>query len=128
MRIAIPVVSGEVFSPLANAEAFHFYEDDHGKIVREFLEPMEESGTDAAIGLLERYGIDALLCGTIDDTERTAVGMAGIMLFPGYSGKADDAALRFLSGSVVSDPNNHCNGCGFKGACSLKDKGGCGGN
>ena len=82
MRIAIPVVSGEVFSPLANAEAFHFYEDDHGKIVREFLEPMEESSTDAAVGLLERYGIDALLCGTIDDTERTAVGMAGIMLFP----------------------------------------------
>ena len=115
MRIAIPVVSGEVFSPLANAEAFHFYEDDHGKIVREFLEPMEESSTDAAVG-------------TIDDTERTAVGMAGIMLFPGYSGKADDAALRFLSGSVVSDPNNHCNACGFKGACSLKDKGGCGGN
>ena len=60
MRIAIPVVSGEVFSPLANAEAFHFYEDDHGKIVREFLEPMEESGTDAAVGLLERYGIDAV--------------------------------------------------------------------
>lgn len=81
-----------------------------------------------AVGLLEHYGIDALLCGTIDDTERTAVGMAGIMLFPGYSGKADDAALRFLSGSVVSDPNNHCNACGFKGACSLKDKGGCGGN
>ena len=54
--------------------------------------------------------------------------MAGLMLFPGYSGKADDAALRFLSGSVVSDPNNHCNACGFKGACSLKDKGGCGGN
>ena len=121
MRIAIPVVSGEVFSPLANAEAFHFYEDDHGKIVREFLEPMEESSTDAAVGLLERYGIDALLCGTIDDTERTAVGMAGI-------GKADDAALGFLSGSVISDPNNHCNACGFKGACSLKDKGGCGGN
>ena len=38
------------------------------------------------------------------------------------------AALGFLSGSVVSDPNNHCNACGFKGACSLKDKGGCGGN
>ena len=61
MRIAIPVVSGEVFSPLANAEAFHFYEDDHGKIVREFLEPMEESGTDAAVGLLEHYGIIELV-------------------------------------------------------------------
>ena len=48
------------------------------------------------------------------------------MLFPGVSGKADDAALGFLSGSVISDPNNHCNACGFKGACSLSDKGGCG--
>ena len=128
MRIAIPVAGEEVTSPLATAEAFHFYEDDHGKIVREFLEPMEERGIDAAVGLLERYGIDALLCGAIDDAERTAVGMAGIMLFPGYSGKADDAALRFLSGSVVSDPNNHCSACGFKGACSLTDKGSCNGN
>lgn len=128
MRIAIPVAGEEVSSPLAAAEAFHFYEDDHGKIVREFLEPMEERGIDAAVGLLERYGIDALLCGAIDDAERTAVGMAGIMLFPGYSGKADDAALRFLSGSVVSDPNNHCSACGFKGACSLTDKGSYNGN
>ena len=128
MRIAIPVAGEEVTSPLAAAEAFHFYEDDHGKIVREFLEPMEERGIDAAVGLLERYGIDALLCGAIDAAERTAAGMAGIMLFPGYSGRADDAALRFLSGSIVSDPNNHCNACGFKGACSLQDKGNCGGN
>ena len=128
MRIAIPVAGETVASPLGDAEGFRFYEDDHGRIVRQFLVPMEERGAKAAIDLLERYGIDALLCGTIDDTERTAVGMAGIMFFPGYSGKADDAALRFLSGSVVSDPNNHCNACGFKGACSLKDKGGCGGN
>ena len=128
MRIAIPVAGEDVASPLAAAEAFHFYEDDHGKIVREFLEPIEGRGVDAAVGLLERYSIDALLCGAIDNAGRTAVSMAGIMLFPGYSGKADDAALRFLSGSVVSDPNNHCNACGFKGACSLKDKGTCGGN
>ena len=91
-----------------------------------FLVPMEERGTKAAIDLLERYGIDALLCGTIDENERIAVGTAGLMLFPGYVGEADEAALRFLSGSIVSDPNNHCNACGFKGACSLKDKGGCG--
>ena len=127
MRIAVPVTEETVSSPLGSAEGFRFYEDDHGKIVRQFLVPMEESGTDAAVGLLERYGIDALLCSTIDESERTAVGMAGIMLFSGYSGKADDAALHFLSGSVVSDPNNHCNACGFKGACSLKDKGSCGG-
>lgn len=128
MRIAIPVRGDEVFSPMGEAEAFHFYEDDHGRITRQFLVPMEEAGLDSALELLEQYGIDALICGAASDEERHAVGTAGVMLFPGVSGKADDAALGFLSGSVISDPNNHCNACGFKGACSLKDKGGCGGN
>ncbi len=126
MRIAIPVRGDEVFSPMGEAEAFHFYEDDHGRITRQFLVPMEEAGLDSALELLEQYGIDALICGAASDEERHAVGTAGVMLFPGVSGKADDAALGFLSGSVISDPNNHCNACGFKGACSLSDKGGCG--
>ncbi len=126
MRIAIPVRGDEVFSPMGEAEAFHFYEDDHGRITRQFLVPMEKAGLDSALELLEQYGIDALICGAVSDEERHAVGTAGVMLFPGVSGKADDAALGFLSGSVISDPNNHCNACGFKGACSLSDKGGCG--
>ena len=126
MRIAIPVRGDEVFSPMGEAEAFHFYEDDHGRITRQFLVPMEEAGLDSALELLEQYGIDALICGAASDEERHAVGTAGVMLFPGVSGKADDAALGFLSGSVISDPNNHCNACGFKGACSLSDQGGCG--
>lgn len=126
MRIAIPVRGDEVFSPMGEAEAFHFYEDDHGRITRQFLVPMEKAGLDSTLELLEQYGIDALICGAVSDEERHAVGTAGVMLFPGVSGKADDAALGFLSGSVISDPNNHCNACGFKGACSLSDKGGCG--
>ena len=126
MRIAILVRGDEVFSPMGEAEAFHFYEDDHGRITRQFLVPMEEAGLDSALELLEQYGIDALICGAASDEERHAVGTAGVMLFPGVSGKADDAALGFLSGSVISDPNNHCNACGFKGACSLSDKGSCG--
>ena len=62
MRIAIPVAGETVASPLSDAEGFRFYEDDHGRIVRQFLVPMEERSTKAAIDLLERYGIDALLC------------------------------------------------------------------
>lgn len=126
MRIAIPVRGDDVFSPMSGAEAFHFYEDDHGRIMRQFLVPLPQPGLEGAIALLEQYGIDALICGAVSDEERRAAGMAGLMLFPGASGKADDAALGFLSGSVVSDPSNHCNACGFKSACSLKGKGGCG--
>lgn len=122
MRIAIPVARDEVFAPLSGAEAFHFYEDDHGKIVRQFLVPMETSGTAAAIELLERYGIDALICGKVSEEERREAGAAGIMLFPDAAGSADKAALAFLSGTVVFDPNNACNACGHGHSCSMDCK------
>lgn len=122
MRIAIPVARDEVFAPLGGAEAFHFYEDDHGKIVRQFLAPMETSGTAAAIELLERYGIDALICGKVSEEERREAGAAGIMLFPDAAGSADKAALAFLSGTVVFDPNNACNACGHGHSCSMDCK------
>ena len=124
MRIAIPIAGEEVFSPLGGAEAFRFYEDDHGRIVRQFLVPMEGSGTDAAIRLLERYGLDALICGAVSESERREAGLAGIMLFPNAAGRADDAALAFLSGTVVFDPDNSCNACGHGHACSM-DCGSC---
>ena len=122
MRIAIPVARDEVFATLGGAEAFHFYEDDHGKIVRQFLVPMETSGTAAAIELLERYGIDALICGKVSEEERREAGAAGIMLFPDAAGSADKAALAFLSGTVVFDPNNACNACGHGHSCSMDCK------
>ncbi len=122
MRIAIPVMGDAVFSPLGGAEAFHFYEDDHGKVVRQFLVPMEKGGTDAAVDLLERYGIDALICGAIGEEEHRAVSIAGIMIFPTAVEKADDAALAFLSGAIAFDPANSCNACGHGHACSLDCK------
>ena len=122
MRIAIPGARDEVFAPLGGAEACHFYEDDHGQIVRQFLVPMETSGTAAAIELLERYGIDALICGKVSEEERREAGAAGIMLFPDAAGSADKAALAFLSGTVVFDPNNACNACGHGHSCSMDCK------
>ena len=63
MRIAIPVRGDEVFSPLGEAEAFHFYEDDHGRIVRQFLLPMEKAGLDSALELMGQYGMESFIAG-----------------------------------------------------------------
>ena len=64
MRIGIPVRGDDVFSPMGGAEAFHFYEDDHGRIMRQFLVPLPQPGLEEAIALLEQYGIDARICGS----------------------------------------------------------------
>lgn len=122
MRIAIPVTTDDTLAPLGSAAAFHFYEDDHGKVVRQFLVPAEQPGLDAAIALLERYGIDSLVCDAVSEDERREVAMAGIMLFPSAAARADDAALAFLSGTVAFDPTNTCNACGHGHACSLSCK------
>lgn len=119
MRIAIPVDRDSVSASLGACSAFRFYEDDHGRIVRQFSAPMEQSGTDAAITLLECYGIDALICGDISDPERRAVSAAGIMLFPAASATPDEAALRFLGGAIAFDENNTCNACGHGHSCSI---------
>lgn len=119
MRIAIPTRAEQVFSPLGSAEGFRFYEDDHGKIVNRFFVPLEAAGTETAVALLERYGIDALVCGAVSDDERGELASAGIMLFPNASGSADDAALGFLSGAIAFDPANTCNACGHGHSCSM---------
>jgi len=119
MRIAIPI-RGEVIAPgLRAAEALHFYEDDHGRIVRQYTVPIESGGADAALSLLERYSVDALVCGTLSLDELQEVREAGLLFFPGYEGGADRAALDYLSGTIVFDPNNTCNACGHGHSCSM---------
>lgn len=127
MRIAIAVFDENTVSALGAAEGFRFYEDDHGRITRQFFVPLEGTGLDASVALLERYGVDALICAEVGAEERRAVGMAGLMLFESAAATADEAVTGFLSGSVVSDTNNTCNACGHRalcasggGSCSLK--------
>lgn len=118
MRIAIPTDRDAVSSSLGTCSAFRFYEDDHGKVVRQFLVGAE-GGIDAALALLERYGIDALVCGNISDPERKAVTSAGIIFFPTASASPDDAVLQFLGGAIVFDESNTCNACGHGHTCSM---------
>lgn len=124
MRIAIPVLENEVHPLPEHAQEVQFYEDDHGRIVRRYRLGVEGSGFAALTALLEAEGIDALLCSSaLTAAQRRDLTMAGLMTFPGYSGEAEQAALRFLSGAVAADPNNTCNACGHRcadgGSCPL---------
>lgn len=127
MRIAVPELHAAVSNSLAGSDGFRFFEDDHGRIIRSFFVAAEHAGdVRAAVAQLEQYGVDALLCGDLPGEEKLETAAAGLMLFPGYAGAPEDAALSFLSGAVARDPNNKCNACGFQTSCSLHDRGGCG--
>ncbi|MBE7008403.1 MAG: hypothetical protein E7422_04555 [Ruminococcaceae bacterium] len=122
MRIAVSVMGNEVSASLDNCEAFCFFEDDHGKILRQYSAPVEGTGFDAALSTLERYGVDVLVCGALDKEERKRLAASGLLLSTDASGSAEDAARRYLGGAIACDPDNDCNYCGHKGECELPHK------
>ena len=120
MRIAVPVAGEAVSAPLSACEAFCFYEDDHGRIVRQFRVPVEERGFDAALALLEGYGVDVVVCGELSAEERRALASAGLLLAPGASGGADGAVRAYLGQAIACDPGNTCNYCGHRDECETQ--------
>lgn len=122
MRIAVPAAGEAVSARFGTCEALCFYEDDHGRIVRQFRVPVEETGFDAALGLLERYGVDAVVCGELSAEEKRSLASAGLLLATGASGRADEAARAWLGQAIACDPNNTCNYCGHRDECEAHKK------
>ena len=121
MRIAIPVVGDDVSPGLEGCEAVKFYEDDHGRITRQFAENVE-GGADVALAVIERHGVDILVCGPISPEEKRAIALTGLMVSTDHTGGADAAAKAFLNVAIACDPNNTCNYCGHKDECALPHK------
>ena len=59
-------------------------------------------------GFLAAHHVDALICGGIGGGARTALAQAGIQLYPGVSGDADQAVAALLSGQLSYDPDTVC--------------------
>jgi predicted Fe-Mo cluster-binding NifX family protein len=65
-------------------------------------------GHGALAGFLKQCGADALICGGIGMGARSALEEAGIRLYAGISGSADEAAQALASGTLVCDPDARC--------------------
>ena len=68
-----------------------------------------ESGHGALAGFLKENGVGTLICGGIGGGARTALAEAGIQLYGGVTGSADDAVSALLKGELGYDPDVQCN-------------------
>lgn len=132
MKIAVTYENGNVFPHFGHTEHFKVYEVEDGKITAAQVVSTEGSGHGALAGLLSGLKVDTLICGGIGAGAQAALAEAGIRLYGGVSGSADEAVDALLAGSLAYDPDVHCDhhgeghhhgghGCGA-------DKHGCGGN
>ena len=108
MKIAVTYEDGKVFQHFGHTEQFKIYEASEGKVLSAQVVDTEGSGHGALAGFLRERGVEVLICGGIGGGAQAALAQAGIKLYGGVSGEADDAVNAYLAGELGYDPNVHC--------------------
>lgn len=130
MKIAVTYENGNVFQHFGHTEQFKVYETADGKVTGSEVIDTNGSGHGALAGLLSGLNIDTLICGGIGAGAQTALAEAGINLYGGVSGSADDAVNALLAGTLAYNPDVRCSHHEHHGEehhCG-ENKHGCGGN
>ena len=136
MKIAVTYEDGMVFQHFGHTRQMKLYEAEDGKVVRAEVVDTAGSGHGALAGFLTAHGVDTLICGGIGGGAQAALAQAGIRLYGGVRGGADEAVEALLKGSLAYDPAAHCDhhdhdhghDCGHGGEGCHEDKHGCAGN
>ena len=108
MRIAVCYEDGQVFQHFGHTEQFKLYDVEDGKIVAEQVVDTTGSGHGALAGFLKAAQADALICGGIGGGAQMALAEAGIKLYAGVTGSADEAAKALSEGTLTYDPDAKC--------------------
>lgn len=108
MKIAVTYENGEIFQHFGHTETFKIYDIADGKVVSAEVVNTNGSGHGALAGFLVAHGVDTLICGGIGGGAQNALAQAGIRLFGGVSGNADEAVNALLAGNLGYNPNVHC--------------------
>ena len=108
MKIAVTYKNGQIFQHFGHTEQFKIYTVEDGKILSSEIIDTNNSGHGALAGLLLALGTDVLICGGIGGGAKIALAQAGIKLFGGVVGSADEAVESFVSGSLNYDPQAKC--------------------
>lgn len=134
MKIAVTFKNGDIFPHFGHTEQFKIYEIADNRVVNEQMVTTNGVGHGALAKLLSGLQVEAVICGGIGGGAQTALAEAGIRLYGGVSGKADEAVAALLAGNLAFNPNVHCEhgehtGCRHgEGHHCQENKHGCAGN
>lgn len=109
MKIAVTYEDGQVFQHFGHTEQFKVYEVENGAVAGSRVVDTNGQGHGALAGFLQDCGADVLICGGIGGGARAALAEAGIELYPGAQGDADEQVEAYLAGALEYDPDTMCN-------------------
>ena len=108
MKIAVTYENGLVFQHFGHTRQMKIYEVADGQVAAEQVVDTAGSGHGALAGFLSERNVDVLICGGIGGGAQMALAQAGIRLFGGVTGSADDAVRAFLTDALAYDPDVRC--------------------
>lgn len=108
MRIAVTYENGLIFQHFSHTAQFKVYDVQDGQVLSSEVIDTNGSGHSALAGILTALNADALICGGIGGGAQTALAAAGIKLYGGVSGSADEAVAALLAGGLAFNPDVRC--------------------
>jgi FKBP-type peptidyl-prolyl cis-trans isomerase 2/predicted Fe-Mo cluster-binding NifX family protein len=129
MKIAVTYENGNVFQHFGRTENFKIYVIENGEIVSSEIIGNNGIGHEALAQYLKDLGVEVLICGGMGQGAQNALAEAGIEVYAGAEGSADEAVKAYLQGTLEStgancDHHDHEEqGCGE--GCESGDCGGC---
>jgi predicted Fe-Mo cluster-binding NifX family protein len=108
MKIAVTYDNGMIFQHFGHTEFFGIYEVNEGTITSAEVVSTMGSGHGALAGFLRSLNVDILICGGIGGGAQMALAEAGIKLYGGVSGAAEDAVKALISGNLDFNPDVRC--------------------
>lgn len=132
MKIAVTYENGEIFQHFGHTETFKLYDVENGQIKNTQVVDTNGQGHGALASFLTNAGVDVLICGGIGGGAQMALAEAGIKLYGGVSGNADEAVLAYVGGKLDYNPNVQCSHHAHEHSCGEhhcgEEKHGCHGN
>lgn len=108
MKIAVTYENGMVFQHFGHTKQFKVYDVEDGKTASSQIVDTLGQGHGALAGFLKQINTDVVICGGIGAGAQSALSEAGIKLYGGVKGFADEAVNAFFAGKLVFDPLVHC--------------------
>lgn len=108
MKIAVTIENGRVFQHFGHSENFKIYDTEGDKILDSHILPTDGKGHGALIGILQDAGVSALICGGIGGGAIAELVQAGIAVYGGVTGDADESVQALLKGHLNYNPEVHC--------------------
>ena len=125
MRIAIPMENGTIAPQFEEAGAFKLYELEGEKLLSSVTIPAFEKGSEAQSAYLLSARADVLICGGITAQAQRRLTAAGVAIWPGMGGSADNAAAAFASGTFRPESCGHDHEHCGESSCPHHQSGGC---